>query len=208
MAGYFITLEGIDSSGKSVQAKLLHERLEKEEHAAILLRDPGTTRISERIREILLDRNHLEMSPWAELLLYEAARVQMVEESIKPALTNSVLVVCDRFYDSTTAYQGYGRELDLSLVEQANKLGACGIRPDLTILLDIDPKQARTRLLNRNHQSDRLEVENASFHLRVRQGYLKIAETETDRFVVIDGSNAILNIHEEIWKNVQKNIAS
>lgn len=207
MAGYLITFEGIDLSGKTVQAKLLHQRLVEGGYDTILLRDPGTTRISERIREILLDKNHLEMSPWTELLLYEAARAQMVEESIKPALAKGFIVLCDRLYDSTTAYQGYGRELDLSLVAQANKLGACGVRPDLTFLLDIEPHQAFLRRSNRKDEGDRLEDESKSFHTRVRQGYLEIAKIEADRYIVIDGTRSISSIHEKIWRTVKDQIA-
>jgi dTMP kinase len=203
MAGLLITFEGIDFSGKTVQAKLLHQRFTKGGFKALLLRDPGTTRISECIRDILLDRNHLEMSPWTELLLYEAARAQMVEESIKPALAKEMIVLCDRLYDSTTAYQGYGRELDLTLVAHANELGACGVRPDLTFLLDIPPQQALSRRSNSNDQADRLENESKSFHTRVRNGYLKIAEIEADRFMVIDGTRSISDIHDDIWQTVK-----
>jgi len=154
-----ISFEGIDQSGKSVQVKLFYERLQKENIASILLRDPGATRISERIRSILLDNDLVEMSPWTELLLYEAARAQMVEESIKPALEKNMVVVCDRFYDSSTAYQGYGRGLDLELVAAANRLGACGVVPDKTFLIDLEPEIAYQRKQNLDYEADRLEAE-------------------------------------------------
>ena len=204
MSGHLITFEGIDLSGKSVQATLLYERILESRIDVVILRDPGTTIISEKIRNILLDKNNLEMSPWTELLLYEAARVQMVEESIKPALAKGKMIVCDRLYDSTTAYQGYGRQLDLGLVAQANILGSLGIRPELTFLIDIDPQLAYERRIKRNQEGDRLEQEDDEFHYRVREGYLKIARSENDRILIIDGNRKISEIHEEIWHIVSK----
>lgn len=207
MAGYLITFEGIDLSGKSVQADLLYQRLTQSGYDSIFFRDPGTTRISERIREILLNRDHREMSPWTELLLYEAARAQMVEEYIKPALAKGCIVVGDRLYDSTTAYQGYGRQLDLKLVFQANKIGACGICPNLTFLIDIDPQVALSRQSQRKGKTDRLEKEDQSFHKRVRNGYLQIAKNEASRFIVIDGTRSIESIKKEIWGIVEQKIS-
>lgn len=194
-----VSFEGIDLSGKSVQARLFHERLKKENVPSILLRDPGATRISERIRSILLDNELQEMSSWTELLLYEAARAQMVEEAIKPALQAGTLVICDRFYDSTTAYQGYGRGLDLELVTQANKIGACGLVPDLTYLIDLEPEVA----LQRKHKlrkQDRLEAEGIEFQRRVREGYLHLAKEESQRVRLIDGNRDIQQIHEQVWR--------
>ena len=138
MAGFFITFEGIDGSGKSVQIERLLKYVRGEALAVAYFRDPGATQISERIRDILLDKNNIAMSPWTELLLYESARAQMVEELILPALRQNKLVLCDRFYDSTTAYQGYGRQLFLETVALANQIGSCGVTPDLTFLIDVD----------------------------------------------------------------------
>ncbi len=203
-AGKLITFEGIDFSGKSLQAKLLAEKLGAVGRSVLLLRDPGATPISERIREILLDRSHLEMSPWTELLLYEAARAQMIEETIKPALAKGVWVISDRLYDSTTAYQGYGRQLDLGLVEQANVIGACGMVPDLTFLIDLDVRVALQRRQRSKRDEDRLESEGLQFQERVRQGYLKTAKEELDRIRVIAGDRSVDLIREEIWQIVAK----
>lgn len=165
-----------------------------------MLRDPGATIISERIREILLDKAHWEMSPWTELLLYEAARAQMVEETIKPALHLGQWVICDRLYDSTTAYQGHGRQLNLRLVSQANKIGACGVVPDMTFLIDLDAEIAKQRHDEEMRDADRLEAEGIEFQKRVRTGYMQIAQDEAGRFCVINGDQSVDRIHEEIWQ--------
>lgn len=199
-----ITFEGIDFSGKSLQAKLLSEKLCSVGCSVLQLRDPGATPISERIRSILLDKAHLEMSPWTELLLYEAARAQMVEQTIKPALKKGEWVICDRLYDSSTAYQGYGRQLDLGLVEQANIIGACGVVPDLTFLIDLDVRVALQRRQKSKRNVDRLESEGIQFQERVRQGYLETAKEELDRIHVIAGDRSVDRIHEEIWQIVNK----
>jgi len=204
LGGRLITFEGIDFSGKSLQAKLLSEKLCSVGCSVLQLRDPGATPISERIRSILLDKAHLEMSPWTELLLYEAARAQMVEQTIKPALKKGEWVICDRLYDSTTAYQGYGRQLDLGLVEQANIIGACGVVPDLTFLIDLDVRVALQRRQKSKRNVDRLESEGIQFQERVRQGYLETAKEELDRIHVIAGDRSVDRIHEEIWQIVNK----
>jgi dTMP kinase len=200
LSGVLITFEGIDYSGKSLQSRLLYERLQSLPREVILLRDPGATRISEKIRAILLDRVHLEMAPTTELLLYEAARAQMVEELIKPALATGTIVLCDRLYDSTTAYQGFARGLDLQMVGQANRIGACGVVPARTFLLDVDPNVAWKRRQNRGSETDRIEQEGLAFQSRVRQGYLKVAEMEPERVVVIDGDRDITSIAADIWQ--------
>ena len=138
------------------------------------------------------------MAAWTELLLYEAARAQMVTETIKPALQANTVVICDRFYDSTTAYQGYGRQLDLELVSQANKLGACGLVPDITFLLDLEPTVAFKRKQSNGDVNDRIEDEDRLFYNRVRKGYLEITRTETRRVIRIDGNRSINIIHDEI----------
>ncbi|MBC7186338.1 MAG: dTMP kinase [Calditrichaeota bacterium] len=192
-----ITFEGIDGAGKSVQAEALRQWLETvKQRAVLLLRDPGTSPIAEQIRRILLDPANGAMSPWTELLLYEAARAQLVEECIKPALAQGKVVICDRFYDSTTAYQGYGRQLDLATVMQANRIGACGLVPDLTVLLDLDVEVALQR--KGRLALDRLEQEERAFHERVRQGYLALARAEPDRVKVVQGDRAVGTIAEEI----------
>jgi len=202
--GLFVTLEGIDFCGKSTQAELLVGRLERAGASVLSLRDPGGTRISERVREILLDPRLKEMDPVTELLLYEAARAQMVAEEIRPALERGTVVVCDRFYDSTTAYQGYGRGLALDDVETANRLGSIGTVPHVTFILDISVEESLRRERSLRTQADRMEAESARFRERVRQGYLALATKEKDRIEVVDGEQAIQTIHEKIWKRVER----
>ena len=200
----FVTFEGIDFSGKSVQCKLLFDNL-KLSADVILVRDPGTTKISEKIRTLLLSNENMEMSPWTELLLYEAARAQMVEESILPALRAGKMVLCDRFYDSTTAYQGYGRELNLEIVHQANRIGACGLVPDLTILLDVEPEMAMKRK-KRAYLHDRLESQGIDFQRKVRNGYLTIAKNDSRRVHIIDGQRDIDSVQFEIITLLQSHL--
>ncbi|MBN1561980.1 dTMP kinase [candidate division KSB1 bacterium] len=196
--GSFVTFEGIDACGKSTQIRLLHEFLRKNEVDAICLRDPGTTAISESIRRILLDNKNSAMSSWTELLLYEAARAQLVEEEIRPALAKGAIVLCDRFYDSTTAYQGYGRGLDLDIVRRANEIGSVGLTPDLTFFLDIDPRLAVARKREIGIAEDRLEAEGVAFQEKVRHGFRELQKAEPQRVSFIDGHRAIETIQLEI----------
>lgn len=202
MAGTFITFEGIDGCGKSTQIELLQQKFESHGLSVLTLRDPGTTRISEQIRAILLNRDFQEMSSWTELLLYEAARAQMVEQIIKPALANQQIILCDRFYDSTTAYQGYGRQLELALVKKANAIGACGLAPNLTFLLDLEPELAFQRKHLGQRQKDRLENEDLTFYHRVRAGYLAIAAQNPKTIIVLDASRNVEAIHDAIWHQI------
>lgn len=195
----FITFEGIDCAGKSTQARLFHERLLALGKPCILLRDPGTTELSEHIRHILLHRDHVDMSPWTELLLYEAARAQMVHESIIPALSEGKTVISDRFFDSTTAYQGYGRQLDLTIVEIANKIGSIDVIPDMTFYIDVEPNCASKRKEKSRQAMDRMEAEGIELQKRVRNGFLRIAEQNAHRFIVIDGHRSIATIHADVW---------
>ena len=187
----FVVFEGIDGSGKSVQIERLLKYVRGEALAVAYFRDPGATQISERIRDILLDKNNIAMSPWTELLLYESARAQMVEELILPALRQNTLVLCDRFYDSTTAYQGYGRQLFLETVALANQIGSCGVTPDLTFLIDVDLEVALARRKKNSGAADRLEREDRQFHERVRNGYLTIAKQEPERIKIVQGNATI-----------------
>jgi len=204
--GYLITFEGIDFSGKSLQVKKLVHRLESLGHRVEIFREPGGTAISEQIRLILLDPLHHEMYPLTELLLYSASRAQLVQEKILPLLTQGRIVICDRFADSSTAYQGYGRNIPLKMVQSAHSLAIGDLQPDITFLLDIDPAFAFQRK-SKNRQLDRLESEKVQFYIRVRQGYLKIAEREKNRFVVLDASRPANKIHEEIWTEINKKLA-
>lgn len=206
--GKLITFEGIDFSGKSDQAVLLRDRLASEGYAVHLLREPGGTKISERIRALLLDNGNAEMVKEAELLLYSAARTQMVAERILPLLRQGHIVICDRYYDSTTAYQGYAREIDLEFIHKLNNFVTHATRPDLTLLLDIDPEVAFRRKRAKETKLDRLEKENLSFHHQVRGAFLEIAKsnTEMDRFIIVDGDRPISVIHNEVCNYVKNRL--
>lgn len=184
--GTFITLEGVDGSGKSTQASLLVERLREQRREVVALREPGGTPISEKIRALLLDPENAEMADECELLLYEASRAQLVREVIEPALLRGAIVVCDRFYDSTHAYQHGGRGLSDELVSRANELGCCGLSPDVTLVLDIDPAAALARATAQG--ADRLEAEGLAFQQRVRKDYLALAKADPARVRVIDAA--------------------
>lgn len=189
----FISFEGIDGSGKSVQAERCRDFLAKE-HDVLLCFDPGHTPIGNAVRKILLNKEFHEMNPRTELLLYAAARSQLVSEVIKPFLEKGGIVITDRFYDSTSAYQGYGRKLPLPLIEQLNRIGAHELVPDLTFIIDTDLKTAASRVAD----ADRLESESPAFRERVKEGYYRIAEKEPDRCRLIDGKRPIEEIHSEI----------
>ncbi|MCF7859783.1 MAG: dTMP kinase [Candidatus Cloacimonetes bacterium] len=198
----FITFEGIDGSGKSVQAKRCVEFLSKD-HEVLHCFDPGHTPIGNAVRSILLNKDHMEMDARTELLLYAAARSQLVIEEIEPFLAKGGIVVSDRFYDSTTAYQGYGRELPLDLIVQLNMIGAHELIPDLTFIIDTDIDTAAQRI----GKADRLESENREFRARVRHGYLLLAEQEPDRCKLINGDRSIEEICAEIANILQKKMA-
>jgi dTMP kinase len=196
----FLTFEGIDFCGKSTQARLLAGRLGTS-RAVRLIREPGGTRISERLREILLDKRHLELTEVAELLLFSASRAQLVTEVIKPALTSGEWVLCDRYYDSTTAYQGYGRGLDLEAIGRVNTLATASTEPDLTFVIDIPVEEIERRKKAAGLAFDRMELSGRQFYARVRAGYRTMAET-LPRMVVIDGTRSVEDIHQEIWKTL------
>ena len=184
--GFFLTLEGADGCGKSTKARFLAADLEALGREVISLRDPGCTPTSERIREILLDPEGDPLVPECELMLYEAARAQMVRELIIPALERGAVVICDRFCDSTIAYQAYGHGLDEGLVRTANAIGSCGLVPDRTIVFDMDPEESFERATR--HGADRMELEGVSLQERVRAGYRALAEAEPERIRVVWGS--------------------
>jgi dTMP kinase len=190
-AGKFITFEGIDGSGKTTQIRYLADFLESLGYEVLLLREPGGTKISEEIRRILLDMKNEGMKPETELFLFEAARSQLVREIIKPALERGVWVISDRFHDSTTAYQGYGRGLPLDMVHDLNKRAIGDVLPDMTILIDLGAEARRNRLGKRHEdgQKDRLDVESEAFKRRVCDGFLAIAEEEPDRVFRIESQD-------------------
>lgn len=184
--GRLITLEGIDGTGKTTQITSLASAIRDRGIKVLELREPGGTAIGEAIRKILLDNRHTGMCDESELLLFAAARAQLVREVILPALSAGTWVLCDRFLDSTLAYQGYGRRSDLDMINGINSLAVDGCRPDMTILLDLPADVALVRLSRRTDKSDRLDAESSAFMNRVRNGYLAIAAGEPQRFAVVD----------------------
>ena len=182
--GIFITLEGMDGSGKSTKGCMLNAELTAAGREVVMLRDPGSTEISERIRAILLDPSIEGMHPECELMLFEAARAQLVHEAILPALERGAVVVCDRFCDSTFAYQAAGRGLSEELVRAANRLGSCGLVPDRTIVFDLEVGESFERATR--HGTDRMELDGESLQERVRDGYLRLASEEPQRVRVVN----------------------
>jgi len=202
----FITFEGLDFSGKSTQATILVEKL-KETHPVIhFLREPGGTKISERIRAILLDKKNLEMTEAAELFLFSAARAQLVMEVVVPALQRGEIVICDRYYDSTTAYQGFGRGISLDAVKSINRLATGGIDPTITFFVDIPVEEIERRKKKAGMAFDRMESAGKAFYERVRKGYHEIAGTESHRFVIVDGTLSVEEIARQVWKVVEKKL--
>jgi dTMP kinase len=181
MKGKFITFEGTEGCGKSTQSSMLYRYLKNKGLPAVYLREPGGVRVSEKIREILLDPGN-NISPVCEMLLYMAARAEVVNAVIKPALSKGKIIVCDRFLDSTIVYQGFGLGVNLAAIKSAAKIATLGIRPDLTILLDQPVKRG---LRHRKGQMDRIEKRNFSYHQRVRNGYLKLARGEPARIKTV-----------------------
>ena len=201
MKGLFITFEGIDGCGKTTQIEMLSSDLQKEGIPFVLIREPGGTSIGEKIRTILLDKANSGMDERTELLLYEAARAQIVKEKIIPELESGKVVICDRFYDSTIAYQGYARGLDLQEIDFLNNWSAAGIKPDITFLLDLDEETAYRRRHGRSDEEDRLEAEGLLFMKKVRDGYLSRSK-EDARFQVLDA----LKTPEEIYQQIRKTV--
>ena len=199
----FITFEGLDFSGKSTQVGLLSESLTKAGVNNVVVRDPGGTAIGERIRAILLDRKVLTMSDYTELFLFSASRSQLVHEVIKPALESGTTVVLDRFYDSTTAYQGWGRGLPLDSISTINHLASHGLVPNLTYFIDIPVDEVERRMIRQQAGADRMEMSGRAFYGRVREGFLHLAGVEP-RFEVLDGMLEIQEIHTRVWSRFQK----
>jgi len=198
MGGLFITFEGVEGSGKSTQLTALALRLKGMDWEVVETREPGGTRIGDQIRQILLKRRNHGMTLVTELLLYVASRAQLTQEVIEPSLEAGRIVLCDRFADATLAYQGYGRNLPLDLIDRLNRLATQGISPHLTLLLDLDPEVGLKRIAQ-ERDLDRLEGEELAFHRRVREGYLKLAEQEPDRIKVVAADRDAATIEKEVW---------
>ncbi len=202
----FITFEGGEGSGKSVQAKALYKRLSQLAIPALLTHEPGGTPFGKKIGRWLKWTQDTNISPLTELLLFNASRGQLVTKVILPNLESGKAVICDRYADSTTAYQGYGRGLDLEMVKAINNTATGGLKPDLTVLLDISAEAGLGRKRAKRH--DRFERENIAFHHRVREGYLKLAANDPGRWLVLDASQSKARISDIIWQRVSQLLSS
>ena len=202
----FISFEGIEGSGKTTHAKHTVRFLKDKGHDCVITREPGGTRIGEKIRAILLDPLSKDMDPLTELLLYTADRAQHIKEYILPLLSDGKIVLCDRYYDATMAYQGFARGLDIGLIEKMHKLLFENLKPDITLLLDLPPEIGLERAWKqikkgtRTGEETRFEEETLSFHKQVRSGYLELASLEPERFRIIDASKKEDEVQEEIIK--------
>jgi dTMP kinase len=191
-----LSLEGVEGAGKSTLANSLEAGLSQCGYTVLRCREPGGTSLGEAVRATVLDPAHAPVSPWSELFLMLAARAQLVQEVVEPALARGEIVLCDRFLDASAAYQGAGRELGIAAVTRLNRLATAGRWPDLTLLLDLDPVEGRGR---QTHRPDRMESERLEFHRRVRAGYLEIAASEPDRFVVLDARQSTPELAAAGW---------
>lgn len=199
----FITFEGIEGSGKTTQIELLYRHLAGQGHDVILTREPGGTPFGEALRNVCL-RHNLQVASLSELLVIEAIRAQHVEEVIMPALSAGRIVLCDRFVDATYAYQGYGRGIELGIIETMNRLVTKGIRPNLTVLLDCPATKGLKRKTDAaDHTRDRFEREDISFHRKIQKAYLKLARDDSRRFFVVDGRGDVDAIHRTIRERVE-----
>ena len=202
----FISFEGIEGSGKTSHAEHMVRFLQDKSHDCVITREPGGTRIGEKIRAILLDPLSKDMDPLTELLLYTADRAQHIKEYILPLLSEGKIVLCDRYYDATMAYQGFARGLNIGLIEKMHTLLFDNLKPDITLLLDLPPEIGLNRAWqqinngNRISKETRFEEERLSFHKRVRAGYLELSRLEPERFRVIDASKKEDEVREEIIK--------
>ena len=201
----FITFEGLDHSGKSTQVKLLADTLKHENRSILVLREPGGTEIGEKIRSILLDKKISGITNVSELFLFSASRSQLVEEVIKPAIDGRLIVICDRFYDSLTAYQGWGKGISLETIRTVNDCASSGLVPDLTFFLDIPVEEIERRMRRSRTSKDRMESNGKGFYERARQGYHDIAKREP-RFRILDGLQPVDVIQEMIWKIVEASL--
>jgi len=199
--GLFITFEGGEGCGKSTQSRLLLKKLEQQNVPVVLTHEPGGTVLGNELRKTLKRRRDSSISPQAELFLLAASRAQLVTEVIRPALKEGKVVLCDRFTHSTMVYQGYGRGLDFTAIQMVNNMATRYLNPDLIILLDISPEQGLAR---KQSLKDRFELEDLSFHRRVREGYVKMAAAEPDRWLVIDASLPKGKIAKIIWDRVSR----
>lgn len=200
MRGVLITFEGVEGSGKTTQAQFLYEHLRANGLEVLFLREPGGTEIGERVREIVLDPKAKNMDGVTELFLYLASRNQLVREKVLPAMNSGKIVISDRFADSSIAYQGYGRGLGERLVTRLNKIATCGVKPDLTILVDVPVKVGTQR---KQGKPDRLEQERLKFHEDVREGYLRLAKRARGRIKIVNGEKSPDKIQADVYAIVE-----
>ncbi len=198
----FITFEGGEGCGKSTQTRILYRRLQKLAIPVLLTHEPGVTALGKKVTRLLKWSKDIAVTPLAELLLFNASRAQLVKDVIQPALAQGAIVICDRYTDSTIAYQSYGRGLDLSMVKTANNIAARGLTPRLTVLLDLPVEKGLAR--KQDVKADRFHQENIKFHQRVRQGYLASSQAEPERWLVIDATQSKAEIASVIWQKVMK----
>jgi len=198
----FITFEGVEGSGKTLQARVLYRRLSQLAIPVLLIQEPGGTLLGKRLARCLKWAEDTGISPLSELLMFNASRAQLVTEVIRPALKGGKVVICDRYADSTTAYQSYGRGLDLAMVRAVNNVATQGLKPDLTVLLDLSAEAGLAR--KGGQRRDRFEQEAITFHRRVRDGYLKLAANEPERWLVVDASQSKAKIGQIIWQKVSQ----
>ena len=209
----FITLEGIEGSGKTTQIQRIARFLTRLGYETVVTREPGDTLVGRRIRSILLDPESKGMSSLCELLLYGADRAQHLDDVVRPALDGGKVVLCDRFADATRAYQGFARGMDMGLIEKIHEIVVQGLRPDLTLLFDLDPRTGLDRTFKalengqRDGSESRFELEKINFHQRVRAGYLELAAKEKDRFWVVDASCDPDRVFEQIIEGIQTRLA-
>ena len=196
----FITFEGGEGSGKSLQTRALYRKLCRLDIPTILIHEPGSTPLGERLTHLLKWAHSTSISPLTELMLFNASRAQLLDEVIRPALKAGKIVICDRYTDSTVAYQGYGRKIDFDTIKNINDMATGGQKPDLTVLLDIPVDEGFAR--KTAQEPDRFEKEAKAFHQRVRKGYLRLASEEPQRWLVIDARIAKEKIKQIIWKKV------
>lgn len=206
MQGLFISMEGPDGAGKSTQIELLQNYLADKGYEIVITREPGGTVISEAIRHIILNKDYAEMSPSTELLLYAAARAQLVHEVIRPALKDGKAVICDRFVESSVVYQGIARGLGIDTVYAVNDYALEGLRPQLTILLDLDAEEGLRRKKNQA-ELDRMEAAGLDFHKKVAEGYRLLAERDSERIMRISATLPKEEIHAKIVKEIERRIS-
>ena len=202
----FITFEGPDGSGKTTQLNGLMPVLEKQGLDVIRTREPGGTEIGDQIRSVIMDMKNKSMTPRAEILLFCASRAQLVEELIRPSLAAGKIILCDRYADSTMAYQGYGHGLDREALGQLLHFATVGLKPDLTLLFDIPSEAGLRRRLSNHEEWNRMDDYALQFHERVRNGYLEMAAAEPDRYVIINADRSKEEIHKEVVLTVMRKL--